>query len=48
MGATVGMLGWEGGESEMGGQPCMIVCSLSQGGTVGMVGVSQRWGDSLA
>ena len=22
----------------MGGQPCMIVCPLSQGGTVGMVG----------
>ena len=32
----------------MGGQPCMIVCSFSQGGTVVMVGldgVSRRWGD---
>ena len=45
------MLGWEGGESEMGGQPCMIVCSLSQGGTVGMVGWEggeSEMGDSLA
>ena len=36
-GGTVGMVGLDEGESEMGGQPCMIVCSSSQG-TVGMMG----------